>query len=31
MLLKKGQKERQKGREDDEEEVNSYWVTLKKR
>jgi len=31
MLLKEGQKERQKGREDDEEDVSSYWITLRKR
>jgi hypothetical protein len=28
--MKEGQKERQKGREDDEEDVNIYWITLRK-
>jgi hypothetical protein len=31
MLLKEGQKERKKGREDDKEDVNSYCITLRKR
>jgi hypothetical protein len=29
--LKKGQKERWKGQEDEEEVLSSYWMTLRKR